>query len=172
MSPEAPPKIDLLTRMIARLNAQRACLDEAARYIAELPGPVLEVGLGRGRTYDRLRHLFPDRDVWAFDFAVRCPDSVRPPDALTVLGDFRQTLSAMRPRLGGRAALVHADFGSEDEHEDRRLANDIAPLLVAMLAPGAVLVGDRPLQDAALESLPAPSDTGFSYYLYRRSGIA
>ncbi|MGH6887075.1 MAG: class I SAM-dependent methyltransferase, partial [Geminicoccales bacterium] len=46
-----------LDSFIRRLEAQRACLDLAAARIADLPGPVLELGLGNGRTYDHLREL-------------------------------------------------------------------------------------------------------------------
>lgn len=167
MPPEAGSE-DRLSRMIARLSAQRACLDLAASLVARLPGPVLEVGLGKARTYDRLRHLFPQREVWAFDREVHCPPAVRPPEHLTVLGDFRDSLAAVRVSLGGRAALVHADFGSEQPERDARLASELAPLLRALLAPGGVLVSDRPLPGIDLDTLPPPAECDrFAYFVYR-----
>ena len=48
-----------LDSFIRRLEAQRACLALAAGRIGGLPGPVLELGLGNGRTYDHLRELLP-----------------------------------------------------------------------------------------------------------------
>jgi len=57
---------DALSRMIARLRAQKACPDFAALRIRDLPGPVFEVGLGKARTYDRLRYLFAGRRICAF----------------------------------------------------------------------------------------------------------
>ena len=44
-----------LDSFIRRLQAQRACLDRAAELVRDLPGPVVEIGLGNGRTYDHLR---------------------------------------------------------------------------------------------------------------------
>ena len=48
-----------LDSFIRRLEAQRACLDLAARLIEGLEGEILELGLGNGRTYDHLRQLLP-----------------------------------------------------------------------------------------------------------------
>ena len=163
-----PESADRLTRMIARLTAQRDCLDLAASLVARVPGPVLEVGLGKARTYDRLRRLFPERDVWAFDREVHCPPAAAPPEHLTVLGDFRDTLAAVRGQLGGRAALVHADFGSEKPERDAALAAEVAPLL----APGGVLVSDRLLPLLELEALSSPpACDDFAYFILRRAPL-
>ena len=48
-----------LHSFIHRVQAQLACLDEAARVIAGIPGVVFELGLGNGRTYDHLREVTP-----------------------------------------------------------------------------------------------------------------
>ena len=53
-----------LDSFIRRLEAQRACLNRAAALISGIDGIVLELGLGNGRTYDHLRELFPDRDIY------------------------------------------------------------------------------------------------------------
>ena len=55
-----------LDSFIRRLEAQRACLEYAAGQIRDLPGPVLELGLGNGRTYDHLRELLPEREIFVF----------------------------------------------------------------------------------------------------------
>ena len=52
-----------LDSFIRRLEAQRACLNQAAALIVGLDGAVLELGLGNGRTYDHVRELFPDREI-------------------------------------------------------------------------------------------------------------
>ena len=44
-----------LDSFIARMQAQRDCLNYLKPVIAAVPGPILEVGLGNGRTYDHLR---------------------------------------------------------------------------------------------------------------------
>ncbi len=82
--------------------AQRACLDHAARLIAALPGPVLELGLGNGRTYDHLRTLLPEREIFVFERALAADLPALPDAAHLVLGDFRDTLPAARARLGAR----------------------------------------------------------------------
>ncbi len=56
-----------LDSAIRRLQAQRACLDAAAALVAGLPGPVLELGLGNGRTYDHLREILPAREIFVFE---------------------------------------------------------------------------------------------------------
>ncbi len=49
------------------MTAQRDCLALAARLVADVPGPVLELGLGNGRTYDHLREILPGREIFVFD---------------------------------------------------------------------------------------------------------
>ncbi len=59
-----------LDSFIRRLEAQRRCLEMGARHIAALPGPVLELGLGHGRTYDHLRQILPAREIYVFERAL------------------------------------------------------------------------------------------------------
>ncbi|WP_292240356.1 class I SAM-dependent methyltransferase [Mesorhizobium sp.] len=106
-----------LDRMIARLTTQRRALERAAEETRDLPGPVLEIGLGKGRTYSHLRKLFPDRRIIAFDRDLHAPADAAPAGADLVLGDFRETLSALSGCAP--AALAHADFGSEDRDTAR-----------------------------------------------------
>ena len=56
-----------LDSFIRRLAAQRACLDRAAALIDEIDGPVLEFGLGNGRTFDHLRERLPGRAIFVFE---------------------------------------------------------------------------------------------------------
>src|SRR5689334_14758543 len=97
-----------LDSFIRRLTAQRACLDEAVRLTANLPGNVLELGLGNGRTYDHLRCALRGRDIYVFDRRVAAhPDCIPSPDRL-FLGDFLETLPSAARLLGTDTALVHA----------------------------------------------------------------
>jgi hypothetical protein len=157
-----------LDSFIRRLTAQRACLDHAVHLVADLPGPVLEVGLGNGRTYDHLRERLPDREIFVFDRQVAAhPDCIPPADYL-LLGDFRETLKWVRPRLGNGAALVHADIGSGDEAANARLAAELAPLLVALLIRRGILLSDQAMAAAGLTELPPPADVKPGrYFLYR-----
>ncbi len=56
-----------LDSFIRRLKAQRACLGLAAELIRDVPGPLLELGLGNGRTYDHLREIMPGREIYVFE---------------------------------------------------------------------------------------------------------
>ena len=133
---EIVERVDRLTSMIDRLSTQRACLSFAANSIAGVSGRVLEIGLGKGRTYDHLRYLLPDRNILAFDKLIHCPADVRPPDEQLWVGDFRETLAAVLGQYGACAALIHADIGSNNQDTDSLLASDIAPLIEKLMVPG------------------------------------
>ena len=158
-----------LDSFIRRLEAQRACLNEAARLIGGLDGAVLELGLGNGRTYDHLRELFPLRDIYVCERQVAAhPDCVPPLDML-ILGDMRETLSAAHARLAGRVVLAHLDAGTGDAGANRALAAELVPLVVPLLCAGGVLVSDPPFDRADLEALPLPNGIALGrYHLYRR----
>lgn len=159
-----------LDSFIRRLQAQRACLDRAARLIAEVPGPVLEVGLGNGRTYDHLRGLLPDRAIFAFDRQVAAHPDCVPPDGFLILGDALRMLPGALPRIGAPAALIHMDIGSGHEAQSRRLAEALAPHAAKLMAPGGVLATDQPIAQAGLEPLALPEGVAPGrYHLYRRS---
>lgn len=166
-----------LERMIARLLTQRACIGEAARLIGDLGGPVLEIGLGKGRTYSHLRATLPDREIFAFDRDVHAPpDSVPDVDHL-LLGDFRDTLSDALHRIGRRAALAHADIGTEDRRADEALAQLIAHRLVTLVAPGGVVLTDREMRVGGLSALPLPEVPlpqgigPWTYFMYRLTAV-
>jgi S-adenosylmethionine-dependent methyltransferase len=158
-----------LTRMIARLTTQRACLDFAAGLIRDLPGPVLEIGLGKARTFDHLRSLFPQRALFAFDREVHCSREIAPAPEQLKLGDFRKMLKEMGATFGTSVALAHADIGSHDRAGDAALAAEIAPLIGLLMRPGGVVLGDRAFDGQGWEILPLPPDaTGWPYFIYRK----
>ena len=145
-----------LDSFIRRLEAQRACLDLAARLIQELDGDVLELGLGNGRTYDHLRQLFPDRTIYVCERRVAAHPDCIPPAEVLLLGDMRDTLPAVRQTLGRRIALAHLDPATGDGAASRALAAELAPLIVPLLCPGGVLVSEPLIDHAALRTLPLP----------------
>jgi hypothetical protein len=159
-----------LDSFIRRLGAQRACLDRAAELVRPINGYVLELGLGNGRTYDHLRSLFPDRDIFVFERRVAAhPDCVPPPERL-ILGDMRETLVAARERFGRRVACAHFDVGTGDAAANLALAAELAPKIIPLLCRGAVLVSDPEIDSAELETLPLPDGVAPGrYHLYRRS---
>jgi hypothetical protein len=138
-----------LDSCIARLVAQRDALAWARDVAGEVPGPVLEVGLGNGRTYDHLRHLFPDRPIWAFDRALAAHPRCVPPDALLILGELRETLPGAADRIGEPACLVHADLGFGVPETDEAMARFLDAWIFGLAAPG----GPRALGPGA--SLPS-----------------
>ena len=116
-----------LDSFIRRLEAQRACLNRAAALISGIDGIVLELGLGNGRTYDHLRELFADRDIYVCERRVAAhPDCVPPPEFL-ILGDMRETLPGLGSRFGGRVALAHFDAGTGDRAANLALAAELTP---------------------------------------------
>jgi hypothetical protein len=163
-----------LDRMIARLLTQRACLGFAAGRLRGVPGPVLEVGLGKGRTFSHLRGLFPDRTIWAFDRDVHAPEDSRPPAARIILGDFHDSLPGAAAAVGAPAALVHADIGTEKRRGDAALARFVGATLGPLLAPGGLMVGDRETDPPDCTRLDPPAVAlpdgiaPWPYFVYRR----
>ena len=112
-----------LDSMIHRLIAQRDLLNRAADLVSGVEGPVLELGLGNGRTYSHLKALFPDREVFAFDRQTVASIRSMPDAEHMILGEIRDTLPYCAPRIAGRAALVHADLSNGDPTDDLALAD-------------------------------------------------
>jgi S-adenosyl-L-methionine methyltransferase len=159
--------VSRLDSFIRRLEAQRACLERAAAAVADLPGPVLELGLGNGRTYDHLRELLPTREIFVFDRQVQAHPDDRPDPSHLLLGDFRDTLPSALERLPGKAALAHADIGSGDRHVTAELAAWLPHGLAALLANGAWVVADQPLSHPSLVSRALPEGILVNrYFLY------
>jgi hypothetical protein len=158
-----------LDSFIRRLEAQRACLDYAARLVEGLEGDVLELGLGNGRTYDHLRELFPDRKIYACERRMAAHPDCVPPAEYLLLGDMRDTLRTAREPLGGQIALAHLDPGTGDLAESRALAVKLTPLIVPLLRCGAVLVSEPALASDQLSLLEPPDNVAPERYtIYRR----
>jgi hypothetical protein len=161
--------VSRLDSFIRRLEAQRACLDNAAQLIAALPGNVLEFGLGNGRTYDHLRDRLRGRDIYVFERQVAAhPDCIPPADRL-FLGDFLEALPRAIQQLGQETALANMDIGTGDEAASQRLAAQMAPLVLQLLKPGAVLISDQPVASAELAALNLPAGIKPGrYFLHRK----
>jgi len=169
MSGPTPParRPSELERMLDRLATQRACIEHAAALVADVPGPVLELGLGKGRTYDHLRRVLGGRELFAFDRTLHAPAHCMPDAGRLVLGELAHTLVHARAWLPAPAALVHADLGTADPAADARLMHAIAPLIDALLRPGAVVLADRAMRVPRWGALAAPPGARWPYHLYR-----
>ena len=157
-----------LDSFIRRMQAQRDCLNHVAAAVGAMDGPILELGLGNGRTYDHLRELFPARDIYVFEREVRAhPDCVPPADRL-FLGDIATTLPEALRRLGPTAVLAHSDLGTGETEANRMLGRFLGPALDALMAPGAIVVANQPLEVARWRRLADPPGVRPDrYFLYR-----
>lgn len=159
-----------LDSAIRRLKAQRSCLDAAVTLIRaeNVKGPVLELGLGNGRTYDHIRELLPDREIFVFERKVAAHPDCIPDQEHLFLGDIFETLPLALARFEGQAALVHADIGSGDEDANARLAADLAPYLGRLLATGGLLVSDQNIPITGASDLPLPESVHPGRYHMQR----
>lgn len=157
-----------LDSVIRRLEAQRACLGRAAELISDRAGPVLELGLGNGRTYDHLREILPLRAIYCFDRQIAAHPDCIPDDDYMFLGDLSETLPQAVARLGQSVALAHVDIGSGDEEASRALGIWLAGELPALLAPGSVVVSDQPLPHAAWQIFDLPDRVAPGRYFMQR----
>jgi S-adenosylmethionine-dependent methyltransferase len=156
-----------LESFIRRLTAQRDILDMICRDMKLLDGPVIELGLGNGRTYDHLRERLPGRRIIAFDRVCQANRMSMPPDGDFILGEINETA---RPFIGINAALVHADIGSGYDDLDALNLGWLSGLIVDLLAPGGIAASGVPLSHPELHPLPVPAGVSKDrYFLYRRS---
>ncbi len=162
-----------LDSFIRRMVAQRAAIDFAAHPGTIPDGPIFELGLGNGRTYDHLRQCFPGRHIFVFErHAAAHPDCTPAADFL-VLGDIEITLAPWLARTGRRAAFLDSDLGTGLSATDTHLAHRLAPTLARALAPRGLAASDQPLDVAGWKALPPPDGIAAErYFLYRNcSGI-
>lgn len=160
-----------LDSFIRRMTAQRLLLDEAALLVAAIPGPVLDLGLGAGRTFDHLCMLFPDRRVFAFDVSPNVAFGAQPEPERMVLGDIRETLALALPRIGARAALIHNDLGSADAVGNAIVASWLAPAILAVARHDAIVVTSFPLAFSGAVALSLPAGVAADRYHILRLGV-
>lgn len=160
-----------LDSFIRRLSAQRDCLAEAARLIAGLPGPVLELGLGNGRTYDHLRETLPGREIFVFDRQIAAhPDCIPDTDHM-MLGDFADTLSGVAARLPAPVALAHMDVGLHDPAANAAQCALVAGAVAPLMAAGGVIVADQAMTQPGWTPLALPDGVPEDrYFMYRVVG--
>lgn len=157
-----------LDSFIARMQAQRDCLNHLKPAIDAISGSILEVGLGNGRTYDHLRLLFPGRDIYVFERKVAAHPDCIPPDDRLFLGDADQTIPEAARKLGATAALIHTDLGTGDHAANTAMARWLGPALDTLAARGGYVLANQPLEVARWRRLPDPPGVPRDrYFLYR-----
>ncbi len=138
--------------------------------IAGIPGPILELGLGNGRTFDHLRSLFPDREIFVYDRQVAAHPDCIPDDQHMILGDIRETLPLALSRMGAPAALAHADIGTGDQAINAEIAAFLSLTLPGLMVPDALILADRPLAMEGWREQQLPSGVRRGrYFVYRRT---
>jgi len=159
-----------LDSFIRRVSAQRDCLNMAASMIADVPGPVLELGLGNGRTFDHLRDLFPDREIFVFDRRVAAHPDCIPDDDHMIVGDITETLSGALARLGAPAALAHCDIGTGEKDSNARLIATVAPMVSVLMAAGGIVCSDQEYSVEGWAAQPLPDGVNPGRYFINRVG--
>ena len=154
---------------IDRMSSQRACLNWAVEQTKGLEGPVYELGLGNGRTYDHIRGIMDARDIYVFERQVAAHPSCIPPDELLVLGDVRVTLPEVLERSGAVASLVHADLGGHNLEKNDKFARELSPFVEPHLAKGGLMVSSDKMyfEDLTLLEDP-PGAVAGRCFVYRR----
>ena len=157
-----------LDSFIARMQAQRDCLNFLKPAVDAVPGPILEVGLGNGRTYDHLRDLFPGRDIYVFERKVAAHPYCIPPDDRLFLGEARDSIPRAARQLGPIAALIHTDLGTGDHAANVEMGRWLGPALDALAAKGGYVLANQPLTVARWQRQPEPPDVPKDrYFLYK-----
>ena len=157
-----------LDSFIARMEAQRDCLNFLKERVDRLAGPLLEVGLGNGRSYDHLRTLFPARDIFVFERRVAAHPDCVPPDDRLFLGEVRDSIPRAVTRLGATAALIHTDLGTGDHAANVAMGRWLGPALDLLVASGGYVLANQALDVARWQRLPEPPGVPKDrYFLYR-----
>ncbi|MGY5774928.1 class I SAM-dependent methyltransferase [Rhizobium sp. LEGMi135b] len=155
-----------LDSFIRRLSAQRDILNAVADEVRMLDGPVLELGLGNGRTFDHLRELFSDRRIIAFDRTVNAYGPSMPSADNLVLGEIKDTAKTF---VGVNASLAHADIGTGYEDKDAITLTWLPQIMAGVLASRGLAISGLPLHHLDLEALPLPATVKDGrYFIYRR----
>lgn len=155
-----------LESFIRRLTAQRDILDAVCAEVAAMDGPVMELGLGNGRTFDHLRARLPGRRIVAFDRVLGAHRSSVPGEGDLILGEIRETA---RPFAGIGAALVHADIGTGYADKDAETLQWLPDLTASLLAPSGIAVSGLALDHPSLIEIDTPGTVPLGrYFLYRK----
>ena len=155
-----------LESMRRRLTAQIDGLNWAAAVIDTLPGDVLELGLGNGRTYDHLRENLPNRLIWVIDRVLQPHPSCIPSAETFLQGEADDMLKELA-RQGAKIALAHYDFGFGVKELDVAEGRRLSPLIAALMVPDGLVVSQQPL--VGLTQIEGPDTIDKERYLFYRA---
>lgn len=146
-----------LESMRRRLTAQIDGLNWAIDQVSDVPGDMLDLGLGNGRTYDHLREYGGGRRIWVVDRVLKCHPSCVPPDADFLQGEAEPMLDRLA-QSGAKVALAHYDFGYGVKEEDVAEGARLSPYIARVMAPGGLVVSQQPLTGFTKISGPVTID--------------
>ncbi|PSL18744.1 class I SAM-dependent methyltransferase [Shimia abyssi] len=154
---------------INRMVSQRACLNFAAEQTKEMTGPVFELGLGNGRTFDHMREIMSEREIFVFERQVESNPASRPTEDMTMLGDVRDTLPEALARFGATATVIHADLGGHNLEKNDQFARLVSPLIEPLLCVGGLMVSSDQMYFDNLSNVPLPEGAvPGRCFIYRR----
>jgi hypothetical protein len=158
-----------LEKLYFRLEAQYACFDWVFARIAATRGPIFELGLGKGRTYDHLRRRLPDHDIYVFERDVGPIADCMPPEEFLVRGDVAETLPVYVEDFAGQVVLAHSDMGDFSEAHNREMRKLVTKVLPRALAPGGYILSDLDLDLPGFEAVPLPQGARQGrYFIFRK----
>lgn len=152
--------------MRRRLSAQIDGINWAAGQISDIPGDILELGLGNGRTYDHLRQEIPDRRIWVIDRVLSPHPSCVPPARDFLQGEAEDMLRKLAHQ-GHRMALAHYDFGHGVKSLDVAEGGALSPLIADVMTPGGLVLSQQPL--TGFEPIKGPDTIDPERYLFYRA---
>ena len=88
-----------LESAIRRLQSQKVCIEYASELIADMPGVILEIGLGNGRTYDHIKEIFPEKKVYVFEKSVKAHPDCIPPEKYLYEGILKIHFTNLKRKL-------------------------------------------------------------------------
>ena len=155
-----------LESMRRRLTAQIDGINWAADLIKGIPGDVLEMGLGNGRTYDHLRQEIPGRRIWVIDRVLNAHPSCIPPAADFLQGEANDMLTRLA-QSNHKMAMAHYDFGHGVKEKDVAEGAALSPFIAAVMAPGGLVLSQQPL--IGFQQIKGPDTIDPERYLFYRS---
>ena len=154
-----------LESMRRRLTAQIDGLNWALDQVADIPGDMLELGLGNGRTYDHMREYGDDRRIWVIDRQLNCHPSCVPPEDSYLEGEADAMMQALADR-GAKIALAHYELGIGIRDQDEKEAEKLSEYLVPLIAPGGLIVSQQPI--VGIPEIDGPDTIAEGRYLFYR----
>lgn len=157
-----------LDSVIRRLKSQKLCIEKASQLIVDVPGVILEIGLGNGRTYDHLKEVFPNREVYVFERKIAAHPNCIPPSKYLYKGDFNETLYIFKETISKEVALVHFDVGSGNEKESMLRAKSLSNILINIINEYTIIVCDQKLDSKHYKQLRLPDEVERGRYFICR----